>query len=132
LRRLGTIYGNAAKVVVVLTGAAARVIDETARSGSLSEEALLTLERDDWVGRAWTYQELVNARQVEFVTDKSHRATVPATRLIDAVGKALEHFRGEHGLDHWPFRERHPRLDALESLIGDWSISDFVERSAFS
>jgi hypothetical protein len=33
LRSLGTIYGNAAKVVVVLTGAAARVIDETARSG---------------------------------------------------------------------------------------------------
>ena len=131
LQSLGAIYRAATRVVVVLTGAVEVVIEEVVSSGLVSERALLALEADDWVSRAWTYQELVNARQVDFVSE-SGSGPVPATALFNAVGEAMAAFRRSRGLDQWELRAQHPRLDGLESLIADWSTADYVERSAFA
>jgi len=43
----------------------------------------------------------------------------------------MEKFRTSHGLDQWKLRRLHPRLDGLESLIGDWRLSAYAQRSAF-
>jgi hypothetical protein len=131
LRSLGAIYSAAAMVVVVLSGAAEEVLDELTATESLSEEALLALEADDWVSRAWTYQELVNAIDVYFIGERGEGRPVSATRLFNAVGERMEKFRKSHGLDQWELRQLHPRLDGLESLIGDWQLSAYARRSAF-
>ena len=76
-------------VVVVLTGAGEALIDELALHDHVSEQALLALEADDWVSRARTYQELVNARRVEFVTKGGAQGPVSGARLFNAVGEAM-------------------------------------------
>jgi Heterokaryon incompatibility protein (HET) len=130
-RNLGTIYAGARMVVVVLSGATQVVMDELDRSGHLSQRALRALENDDWVSRAWTYQELVNAQHVQFISESGRGTPIPAPMLFNAVGEAMEKMRKADGLDQWTFRVHHPRLDGMESLIGDWEISRYAERSAF-
>jgi hypothetical protein len=131
LRSLGAIYSAAAIVVVVLSGAAEEVLDDLTASEGIGEEALLALEADDWVSRVWTYQELVNAADVHFIGERGKGRPVSATRLFNAIGEGMEKFRRSHGLDQWELRQLHPRLDGLESLIGDWRLSAYEERSAF-
>jgi len=131
LRSLGAIYSAAAMVVVVLSGAAEQVLGELTASDSITEEALLALEADDWASRAWTYQELVNAADVHFIGEHGNTSPVSASRLFNAVGERMEKFRTSHGLDQWKLRRLHPRLDGLESLIGDWRLSAYAQRSAF-
>ena len=131
IRSMGRIYRAATTVVVVMSPAVAPIVDLVAANGDVGESALYALETDEWVSRAWTYQELVNGEDVVFISETDPEDAISARRLFDAVGKALEHFRTSHDLDPWKLRELNPRLDALESLIADWESSNFIERSAF-
>jgi len=49
---------------VVLSKESAGVLDQVRRTGGVDEATLLTLEKDEWVTRAWTYQEIVNSNSL--------------------------------------------------------------------
>jgi hypothetical protein len=130
LASLGAIYAAARRVVIVLSGATAAALDEAERLGCITDSTLDELETDDWVRRAWTYQEIVNSTDVLFTSETLGRG-VPASGFFNVVGESMERFRRSHTLDQWQLRERYPGLDALESLVSDWRVSDYEERSAF-
>jgi hypothetical protein len=94
-------------------------------------EDLLLLEADDWVSRAWTYQEMINSNNVEFVAEGNTAAPVGGNKLLNAVGHALTQYRKVEQVDAYEFRERHPHLDALETLTDDWLRAGYGERSAY-
>jgi hypothetical protein len=131
VRSMGAIYSAAEIVVVVLSPAAASVLDDIRAGRRISDESLEALEADEWVTRGWTYQEMVNARAVQVLAEGDEAPPVSGADLMSELGKAMEDHRNSRGLDPWTFRTRRPRLDALESLIGDWEISAYRERSVF-
>lgn len=131
LRSMGTLYGRATQVSVVLSPESGPVLDGIAASGPLDEATLLVLEKDEWVTRAWTYQELVNSLSVQFIAEGRRPTAVHGEDFLNKVGEAIERFKQAHGWDSFSFRAAHPRLDSLEDLLADWRTAGQLERSAY-
>jgi Heterokaryon incompatibility protein (HET) len=130
LRSMGAIYAAASRVIAVLTPSTMNVFEAIRDGRAIASDQLRALESDDWVSRAWTYQEMVNSREFLFVSEEGGRPPVSADAVLNSVGAAIEEYRRSNGLDPFRFREAHPRLDHLESLIADWLQADYGERSA--
>jgi hypothetical protein len=103
LRSMGAIFSSASEVVAVLSPASEAALDQVQRSGRLDEGALLALEDDDWITRAWTYQEVVNSRSARFLTEGRTDA-VAGHDLLGALLEATSEYRGAHGLTESGFR----------------------------
>ncbi|MEJ1962068.1 MAG: HET domain-containing protein [Gammaproteobacteria bacterium] len=131
LRSMGAIYARAAQVAAVLAPGSAAVLDRIGASGSLDEATLLLLENDEWVTRAWTYQEMVNGQNVQFIAEGSAAAAAGGEHLLNKVGEAIDLFKKAHRCSSFDFRGLHPRLDSLEDLIADWLTASYQERSAY-
>ncbi|KAN0087373.1 hypothetical protein V8E54_001061 [Elaphomyces granulatus] len=132
LEFMGYIYSKAQEVVVVLSGAAFPVIESMTASSTtaiqLDEAQLSVLEKEEWVSRAWTYQEAVNARALHITCDSENafNTIVDGSHFLNCVGYSLSRMEGSA----FEKRDRFPRLDAFEDLIADYFISGYEERSA--
>lgn len=131
LRRMGEIYSAAWQVVVVLSASSSTVLHQIRENGRLDLDGLLALERDEWISRAWTYQEVVNSRTVYFIAQDDESTLVSGVDFLDAVLAATDDIRATHGIDSLIWAEQHPRLDALECLIADYKVAQFADRSAY-
>jgi hypothetical protein len=131
LQNMGAIYGNASQVVVVLSKSASVLLEQFHRSSRIDTETLLVLENDDWVTRAWTYQEIVNSKSIHFIAERGSEASVSGTELLNGVGQAIADYKKLNGFDSFKLRSLHPRLDSLEDVIADWQTADYLERSAY-
>ncbi len=131
LSRMGAIYGQAARVVVVLSEPCLAMLEQIRNAGRVDTEALLTFERDEWVSRVWTYQELVNNNKIRFVAEGGSDAWADAEEVLRNVAYAISDYKEAQGYDTFTFRSLHPRLDGLEDLILDWKIGPYLERSAY-
>jgi Heterokaryon incompatibility protein (HET) len=132
LRNMGAIYAAAKAVIVVLSPTVSELLDKVRRKETIGQEELKQLEEDDWANRAWTYQEIVNGKVTSFVAEGQSGDPVHAYTLLNAVGYAITQHRKSEQVDAYEFRQRHPHLDALETLIDDWLRADYAERSAYS
>lgn len=131
LSSMGAIYARASRVIVVLSEPCRAMLEELGRSDPPAIESLLAFERDDWVERVWTYQELVNNGNVRFITEGGGDAWADALDVLNKVGHALQRERdSQPGID-LDTRSRYPRLDALEDLIADWMVSGPLDRTAY-
>ena len=92
---------------------------------------LVVLENDDWVDRAWTYQEIVNSRNTYFTTEGSGGVAVSGYQLLNSVLQATSDYKKTNGLDSFKWRAEYPILDRLENVIADYLISDYQTRSAY-
>ncbi len=131
LRSMGAIYGAAAQVVAVLSQSTCAVLDEISTTGRLQPQALLLLENDEWVTRAWTYQEIVNSQRIDFIAEGGQVAPVAGDQLLNVVGQAIDAFKKAQGFDAFRMRALYPRLDSLEDLIADYMTAAYLERSAY-
>ncbi|KAK0705682.1 hypothetical protein B0H67DRAFT_594739 [Lasiosphaeris hirsuta] len=124
LQSMGFIYSRAAEVIVVLTSAALPVLRQALLSSALSQSHLDILEAEDWVTRAWTYQEAVNAHRLRITCDGSPPDTaVDSMPFFNALGRALVSLAPTE-------RARYPRLNAFEELMADCAVAGYLERSA--
>jgi hypothetical protein len=131
LRSMGAVFSSAASVVAVLSNSCSVLLEEIHHGGALDPAVVLLLENDDWVTRAWTYQEIVNSRSTHFVAEGGGGVLVPGNQLLQAVMGAISDYKKAQGVDSFRFRELYPKLDCLEGLIGDYMTSDYLERSAY-
>ena len=131
LQSMGAIYAAARAVLAVLSSGASAVLDAVRRNEAIAISALKQLEEDEWISRAWTYQEIINSRKIGFVAEGQRDVPVRGVRLLNAVGHAIGNLRKAERADAFQFRARHPRLDALETLIEDWLQADHEQRSAY-
>lgn len=131
LESMGFIYSEAQEVLVVLSPAAQPALESIMETDRPSDEDLLALEREDWVTRAWTYQEAINARALFFTSSfAAAAAPAPATviggeRFLNRVGYALTHM----SLTPLERRGARPRLDAFEDIL-EYLIAEYEGRSA--
>jgi heterokaryon incompatibility protein (HET) len=130
LRSMGTLYSAATGVIAVLSKVCSTLLDEVARTGRIDETGLLLLEKDEWVSRAWTYQEIVNSKSFHFAAEGGS-ASLSGTEFLNHIGSAIESYKKGRGYDSFRFRTLHPRLNDLEDTIADWKTAGYSERSAY-
>ncbi|KAK3361971.1 hypothetical protein B0T24DRAFT_640517 [Lasiosphaeria ovina] len=124
LQSKGFIYSRASEVLVVLTSAAIPVLQQAIRSHPLSPSHLAILEAEDWVTRAWTYQEAVNACQLRITCDDSLPSTaIDMMSFFSFLGSSLGSLPPAQ-------RKLYPRLNSLEDLFVDCAVAKYLERSA--
>lgn len=131
LRSMGEIYSSAWQVFVVLSELCADVFHQIRSTEHLDPDALFVLESDDWITRAWAYQEMVNSRAMYFIVPGDECALVSGLDFLNAVLTTTDDYRKAHGIDSFSWSEQHPRLDSLEELIADYRIANYTTRSAY-
>jgi len=129
IRRLGAIYASASRVVAVLSAPWAPALERLAQGDhNLSEVDLL--DADDWVARVWTYQEIFNSRDMQFIAEGT-RVSLSAMELLNGVGNFMTERERALGIDAFALKVLHPRLDALQDLLTEWQIGSYLERPVF-
>lgn len=131
LQSMGEIFSSAFQVVVVLTRHCSDLIQDIRCTGTLNQIELLALEKEDWVNRAWTYQEAVNSRSMFFIVEDDREAILSAQDFLRSIVDATEKYKEKHKLDKIGWVQHHPSLYNLEMLLADYMIADFSERSAY-
>lgn len=122
---MGYIYSIAAEVIAVLSQPVLPALTQIQANKPLTESLMSLLEKDEWVTRAWTYQETVNARLLFITCDGADTIIIHAMRLINHVGLALMKLP----IPPLERRAQRPGLDALEDLV-DYLTAGAGERSA--
>jgi hypothetical protein len=128
---MGQIYRLSAQVIAVLSNSCSAVLEQIHNTGRVEPALLHLLEEDDWVSRAWTYQEMVNSSNVYFITESGSGVSVGGEQFLNAVGKAIADYKKAQGFDSFKLRTLHPRLDSLEDSIADWLTAAYLERTAY-
>lgn len=131
LQSMGAIYSSAWQVFVVLSEPCASVFHQIRDTARIDPTALFVLESDDWVTRAWAYQEAVNSKRLYFIAQDDESILVSGLDFLNAVTTATSDYRRDNGMDSFTWGELHPKLDSLEILIADYRISEYVARSAY-
>lgn len=131
LRSMGRIYSSAWQVFVVLSSSSSAAFSQIRDTGRLDIDALFILERDEWITRSWTYQEIVNSRALYFTVQDDESGIVSGADFLNAVLTATDNYRSTHRIDSLTWGEQHPKLDSLECLIADYKIAEYAERSAY-
>ncbi|OQV07930.1 hypothetical protein CLAIMM_12283 [Cladophialophora immunda] len=129
LESMGFIYSRAEEVIVVLSTAARPVLEQMSTSDRVDPVHLDALEREEWVSRAWTYQEAANSRALYITCEEPRGIIIPGSHFLNCLGYTLTRLDGSvpTAADK---RQRYPRLDAFEDLIAEHMLAGYQERSA--
>ncbi len=124
LQSMGFIYSRAEEVIVVLTAQARPALERISSESSLLRAHLDILEQEDWVTRAWTYQEAVNSKRLLI---SCHEAPVgiiiEGLTFVSYVGEALNELSPQE-------RAGYPRLSSFEDVMLDYVMAGYLQRSA--
>lgn len=131
LESMGAIFASAHQVFAVLTSACATALDTLRTAGQMGQMELAVLEGEEWLSRAWTYQETVNSQRLYFVAETNERVAFAGLDLLNSVLDASDSWRATSGMNAFEWSEEHPRLDSLQQLIADYRIAEYQERSAY-
>jgi hypothetical protein len=131
LSRMGDIYAQAAQVLVVLSPSMQPLLQAIRSGGDIPNELLLLLNTDEWVTRAWTYQEIVNGGIIFFVAEGDDGTPIKGHVFFDAIANAIEPFTKAIGYDAYAQQQKLPGLTAFEAVVLDWRIAEYAERSAY-
>jgi hypothetical protein len=131
LQAMGKIFSSAYQVLVVLTEQCSDAVRNTTQNGELISSDLILLEKEDWVSRAWTYQEAVNCKRLYFMVEKANDAIVSGHDFLNAIMVAIEAYKEVNSIGKLAWEGQRPKLRSLERLLADYLISDFATRSAY-
>lgn len=131
LQEMGRIFSAAFQVIVVLTKQCSSVINCIGRSEKIQTSELLSLEKEDWVNRAWTYQEAVNSRTLYFIVEDDENLIVSGHAFLRSIVDAIEDYKSFNAFSNITWVQNHPGLNNLEMLLADYLIADYTDRSAY-
>jgi hypothetical protein len=131
LRNMGAIYAAARAVLAVLSSETSGFLNKVRRGEAISPEDLEQLEKDEWVRRVWTYQEIANSRMISFIAEGETDAPAEGVRLQNALGEAIERFCKARQIDAYTFEAEHPFLGAFGTLLEDYMMGEHGQRSAY-
>jgi hypothetical protein len=87
---MGAIYTASSRVAAVLSSSCSVVLEQIRERGCVDPGTLLVLDDDDWVTRAWTYQEMVNGKDIQFIAERNSGVAVGAQEFLNSIGEAIE------------------------------------------
>nr|POF17813.1 hypothetical protein CFP56_13225 [Quercus suber] len=130
LESMGYIYSLATQVRAVLSESSFHAVEQLSTTDRLSDEAMATLDADQWIQSVWTYQEVVNCRQLAFVCTVALGSVVEGSHFLNGIGYSVSQYMKRNSIDDHIFRKRFPSLDAFQDLIADWMLAGVQERAA--
>ena len=131
LQEMGRIFSAAFQVIVVLTSQCSSAIKRVSHTEGIEPCELLSLEREDWVSRTWTYQEAVNSRALYFSVEDEENLIVSGNDFLRTIVYAIEKYKEFHEFNNIAWVQTHPGLNNLEMLLADYLIADYTDRSAY-
>ncbi|KAF3033347.1 hypothetical protein E8E11_002924 [Didymella keratinophila] len=125
---MGKIYAEAMEVMVVLSSATLPAPTRMLESMYPTVDDLGVQEREEWVSRAWTYQEAVNSKELSLACEGKTSLSVSANTFFSCLGYALVKFASP-----WPSKfHDFPRLDAFDDIMADCFTAAYDERAALN
>ncbi len=131
LRNMGAIYSSAVQVFAVLSESCAKLLQHTHSTGHVNPEDYFILENDDWITRAWTYQEMANSKRTLFVARGDGSVLFLAQDFLNAILTDTTDYADTQGFDRSELAIRFPRMDSLQVMMADHQIAEYEGRSAY-
>jgi hypothetical protein len=101
---------------------------------ALSQEEMEILEREKWISSVWTYQEVVNCRNIFFTTasPEGNGSVIPAEPFFNCVGFCLDRWKKTTNQPTSKTLSRFSNLNTLEDTLADRQMVGYLEFSALS
>jgi len=131
LQNMGAIYARARQVVVVFSTSGSNLLQLVREKDSITVDQLSSLEEDEWISRAWTYQEIANSQRFYFVAERDNKAPVEGADLLQPLSELLNAYERAEGYSSFAMQTVFPRLTSLEALMVESIISSYTEKSVY-
>ncbi len=105
LQSMGEIFNSASQVFAVLAEVCSEMLHQMHNFGRLDHSALFILESDDWITRAWTYQETVNSKALYFMAENNEISLISGLDFLNVVLTATDDYQNAHEMDSFAWSE---------------------------
>ncbi|KAH9886068.1 hypothetical protein C8Q73DRAFT_292994 [Cubamyces lactineus] len=141
LESLGFVFWRAEAVVAVLRPESIAAIEEMKvfmatkpRPAVVPDAPLAALEADEWIRSVWTYQEVVNSKDLWFVSEARDgvpaKEAVEGQHVLDIIGAYINQWETMPGKDSGGIRHVYPHADNFQELLVDYRLRAYACRSA--
>lgn len=131
LRSLGAIYNSAAQVFAVLSESCSKPLHQIQNGGRMNPDELFVLENDDWITRAWTYQEMANSKRTFFIARGDGSVLYLALDFLNAILTDTSDYADAQGFNRTELPVRFPRLDSLQVMMAEHRLVEYTGRCAY-
>ena len=142
LRSMGAIYSSAKQVFAVLSEPCSKLLrqihdtehkDAKDRfvTGHMNPEELFILEKDDWITRAWTYQETANSKCTYFIAQGDGSVLFQAQDFLDTILTDTTNYADAQGFERAKLAGIFPNLESLQVMIAEHRIVENMGRSVY-
>lgn len=131
LRRMGAIYSSAAQVFVVLSEPCFKPLRQIHDKVRMNPEELFVLENDNWITRAWTYQEMANSNSTLFIAQGDGSVLLLAQDFLDAISADTDAYADAQGFERTKLPARFPKLESLQVMMAEHRVVELTGRSAY-
>lgn len=131
LRSMGAIYSSAAQVFAVLSEACEKPLHKVHVKEHMNADDLSILEKDEWITRAWTYQEMANSKCTYFIAQNDDSALILAQDFLDAISASTNNHADTEGFERAELTVRFPRLESLQMMMTEHSSAALAGRSVY-
>jgi hypothetical protein len=131
LQSMGAIYSVAIQVFAVLSESCANSLCQIRDTGLIDYKTLLTLETEDWIIRAWTYQEMANSQRIHFIAQGGDGVSILGLDLLYAITMAYTDYIREHGISELKWGVQYPKLTNFIRMIAEHFVVDVLGRPAY-
>jgi hypothetical protein len=131
LRSMGAIYRAASQVIVVLSPSCTTAMQKIATLCQMNEEELSALNNDDWVTRAWTYQEVANGKSILICAEGSSEFMVRSMDFLERIMIDATDLHGTAGVWDTALSDKYSSLNNFQEIIVENNIVEYLGRPAF-
>lgn len=131
LRSMGAIYSSATQVFVVLPATCSELLHKIHNTEQMGINELLSLDNDEWMTRAWTYQETANSKMTLFIAEGDGSVLIHEHDFLNAVLTDTTDYANAQGLERAKLAVQFPRLDSLQEMIAEHKLVEYAGRSAY-
>ncbi|MBI1890267.1 MAG: HET domain-containing protein [Burkholderiales bacterium] len=124
LRNMGAIYRSASHVIAVVSNKCSAVFHKIRGKQNLDYDDLIAAERDTWVTRAWTYQEIAASQLMLFAAEGDPTVMVSHLDYLGALVDAVTDYGDANGIKRNQLADHFPMLDKVQELLAELQIDD--------
>lgn len=131
LRSMGAIYSAAMQVFVVLPATCSEPLHKIHNTEQMGLKELLALDGDEWITRAWTYQELANSQMTLFIAQGDGGVLIHEHDYLNAILTDSTDYAEAQEIERTKLAIQFPRLDSLQEMIAEHKIVEYAGRSVY-
>ena len=128
---MGAIYRAATQVIAVLAADSASTLKKIRDKTPLEHDDLLAIERDDWISRVWTYQEIATSQTIYFAAEADGTMLLNHQQFLNALVSASADYADAKEMIRNQLVALFPRLDSLQDVFTELQNVEYSGRSAF-